>query len=138
MGSRPRTWVIVAAVASLAAGAVEASAAGSYRDSWGIAALLTGVALGQIAWGTVAVAGWRRSLAPLAVAVNGAALVVWTLSGAAGTGGPSRFAGVVSVCLAILSAIGATVAAGASRDPGRRPHRPGPGVPRGLGRGWVG
>ncbi len=52
-------------------------------------------------------------MAPVAVVVNGTALVVWTLSGAAGTGGPSRFAGVVSVSLAIVSAIGATVVAGA-------------------------
>ncbi len=70
----------LAGLASLAAGAIHAAAIGVHAEHQAAARTFAVLAVAQIAWGVVALVARRRSLALLGLAINGAALVGWTLA----------------------------------------------------------
>jgi hypothetical protein len=110
-----RTW---AAVASLGAGAVHATAVGAHGEHRAAAIVFGLVALAQVGWGAAALAGRApRWLAWAGLAVNGGAIAGWLLAKTvgitfvAGLDAPEapEFADTAAAFLALV-AVGGTVA----------------------------
>jgi hypothetical protein len=119
-----------AAVASLAAGAIHATCAGTHADEKTLAIIFAVTAAAQIGWGALALvrSGWTVSL--LGLAVNGSAVVGWALTRTTGIGFISGletaespgFADTVAAILAGVAVIGALVAVSRKGTWVHRPH----------------
>ncbi|HKE77042.1 MAG TPA: hypothetical protein VKB57_25700 [Acidimicrobiales bacterium] len=120
----------VAAVASLVAGAVHATAAVSHAEETALAVVFALTAAAQLAWGTIALvrSGWAVSLT--GVALSGTAVAGWALAKTTGIGfvagleaaeGP----GFADTLAAALAALAVVLALAALARPGTwvaRPH----------------
>lgn len=108
----------VAALASLGAGAIHATAAGSHSEHRAAVVAFTVTALLQIGWGALALARRERLLVPAGIAVNGAALAGWAMAKTSGIGFVDglnaqedvQFADAVAAALAALAVVGAALA----------------------------
>ena len=110
--------VRIAAVASLGAGAIHATAAGAHAEPRAVAVSFAITAVLQIGWGALAMvrSGWWVSLS--GVAVNGAALGGWVLAKTTGipfidgldTSEDPQFADTLSAALATVAVLGAVLA----------------------------
>jgi hypothetical protein len=120
----------VAAVASLVAGAIHATAAASHTDVRSLAVVFALTAALQLAWGAIALvrSGWAVSLT--GVALNGAAVAGWALAKTTGIGfvagleaaeGPG-FADTLAAALAALAVVLALAALARPETWAARPH----------------
>lgn len=108
----------VAAVASLGAGAIHATAAGAHSEHRAAVVAFTVTALLQIGWGALALARRERLLVPAGIAVNGVALVGWVLAKTSGIGFVAgldaqediQFADAAAAGLAAVAVVGAVLA----------------------------
>ncbi|HEX6418433.1 MAG TPA: hypothetical protein VFZ77_08045 [Acidimicrobiales bacterium] len=122
----------VAAVASLGAGAIHATAAGAHSEHRAAVVAFAVTAILQIGWGALALARRWRPLAAAGAAVNGAALAGWVLAKTRGIGFVDgldgredvQFADALAAGLAAVAVAGAVVALAAWRSWAARP-RPG-------------
>lgn len=122
----------VAALASLGAGAIHATAAGTHGDQRAAVVAFTVTALLQIGWGALALARRERLLVPAGIAVNGAALTGWVLAKTSGIGFVDgldaqedvQFADGVAAALAAVAVAGAALALARGLSGAARP-RPG-------------
>jgi hypothetical protein len=113
----------VAAIASLGAGAIHATAAGSHSEHRAAAVAFAVLAAAQIGWGALAMvrAGWGVSL--IGAAVNGAALGGWALAMTSGisfvdgleTAEDPQFADLLAAGLAAVAILGAVAALASTR-----------------------
>jgi hypothetical protein len=121
----------VAGVASLAAGAIHAAAAGAHGEHRATVVAFVVVALLQLGWGAWAVVRANRVVALGGAAVNALAAGGWVLAKASGIGfvegleeaEPAQFADTVAAALAVVAVLGALVAV-AGRSPATRRPRP--------------
>jgi hypothetical protein len=108
----------IAALASLAAGAIHATAAGSHGDERSVVVAFTLCAVAQIGWGVLAMLRAGTLVSVAGAAVNGAALGGWMLAKTSGIGFISgldvaedaTFADTLAAALAGVAVIGAVVA----------------------------
>jgi hypothetical protein len=107
-----------AAIASLGAGAIHATAAGAHSEPRSAAVAFAVVAALQIAWGALALMRSGRVVGLLGVAVNGAALAGWVLAKTSGISfvdgledkEAPQFADSLAAGLAAVAVVGALLA----------------------------
>jgi hypothetical protein len=108
----------VAAIASLGAGAIHATAAGAHSEPRSAAVAFALTAVLQIGWGALALGRGGRLVGLAGVAVNGGALVGWVLAKSSGIGFVEgleakeavQFADAVAAGLAAIAIAGALLA----------------------------
>jgi hypothetical protein len=108
----------VAAVASLAAGAIHATAAGAHSEHRSAVIAFVAVAVAQIAWGAVALARSGVAVSLTGAAINAAAVGGWILAKTSGISFVSgldvaedpQFADTLSAALAAVAVAGALLA----------------------------
>ena len=106
-----------AAIASLGAGAIHATAAGAHSEHRGVVIAFAATAALQIAWGAVALSRAGRLVALAGAAVNAAALGGWVLAKTSGIGfiegldtkESAQFADSLAAALATVAIVGALV-----------------------------
>ena len=121
-----------AALASIAAGAVHATAAGAHGEHRETVLAFGLLAVAQVAWGALALVHAHPAVSWLGVAVNATAVAGWVLAKTTGIGpvdgleaaGGLAFADTLAAALAVVAAGGALAALAA---PGWRPRVPGAG-----------
>jgi hypothetical protein len=115
---RVPTSLVIAALASLGAGAIHAAAAGSHSEERQAVLAFTIVAVLQLAWGMLALLRSGRLVAFACIAINGACAVGWIVAKASGisfikgldTAEGAGFADTTAFVLAIIAVIGALTA----------------------------
>jgi hypothetical protein len=119
-----------AAVASLGAGAIHATAAGSHGDHRSVVVVFAVVAAAQIGWGALALVWSGRWVGLAGVVVNGAAVGGWLMAKTSGIGfvsgleaaeGP-EFADSLAAGLAAVAVVGAVAALATRGSWVARPH----------------
>jgi hypothetical protein len=132
---RPSALVTVAALASIGAGAIHATAAGAHSEQRAAVVAFALTAVFQIGWGVLMLVRPSRLVALLGVAGNGAAVGGWVLAKTSGIGFVTgldvqedpQFADTLAAALAVVAVIGALVvlssalSARVGRVDGRRP-----------------
>jgi hypothetical protein len=121
-----------AALASIAAGAVHATAAGAHGEHRQTVLAFGLLAVAQVAWGALALVRAHPAVSWLGVAVNATAVAGWVLAKTTGIGPVDGleaaeglgFADTLAAALAVVAAGGALAALAA---PGWRPRVPGAG-----------
>ena len=121
----PKTtaWLVVAALASLGAGAVHAAAAGAHGEHPQAVLVFTALAVAQLVWGGVAIARGDALVARVGVALGLVAVLGWALAKTVGlplvdglqTVEPVQLADGTAAALATLATVLAAVAVGAGR-----------------------
>jgi hypothetical protein len=114
---RPSALVAIAALASIGAGAIHATAAGAHSEHRAAVVAFALTAVFQIAWGALVLVRPSRAVALVGVAGNLAALGGWVLAKTSGisfvTGldvqEDPRFADTLAASLAVVAVIGAVV-----------------------------
>ncbi|HEX6567612.1 MAG TPA: hypothetical protein VF015_00530, partial [Acidimicrobiales bacterium] len=120
----------IAAIASLGAGAVHATAAGSHSEHRAAVVAFTATAILQIGWGVLAFARRGRLVALAGVAVNAGALAGWLLAKTSGIGfvegldvkESAQFADSLAAGLAAVAVVGAALALAERLSWAARPH----------------
>ena len=129
---RPSALVPVAALASIGAGAIHATAAGAHSEHRAAVVAFALTAVFQIGWGALMLVRPSRAVALLGVAGNAAAVGGWVLAKTSGIGFVTgldvredpQFADTLAAALAIVAVIGALfvlVPELSARVSGRRP-----------------
>ena len=121
----------LAAIASLGAGAVHATAAGAHSDHRAAVVAFVVVAVAQIAWGALAILQPGRAVGLAGAAVNAAAFGGWLLAKTSGIGfvtgldAPegAQFADTLAAGLALVAVVGAVADVVRPRSVAPR-HRP--------------
>jgi len=111
--STPSRGLVVAAIASLGAGAIHAAAVGAHAEHPAAARVFVAVAAAQIGWGAIALARPRRSIAIVGAAINLVLFAGWVLAKSKGLSfidglnvvEPAQFADSLAAGLALLSAL---------------------------------
>jgi hypothetical protein len=114
---RPGALVSVAALASIGAGAIHATAAGAHSEHRAAVVAFALTAVFQIAWGALVLVRPSRAVALVGVAGNAAALGGWVLAKTSGisfvTGlgvqEDPQFADTLAAALAVVAVVGALV-----------------------------
>jgi hypothetical protein len=129
---RPSALVSVAALASIGAGAIHATAAGAHSEHRAAVVAFALTAIFQIGWGVLVLVRPSRAVALLGVAGNAAALGGWILAKTSGIGFVTgldgqedpQFADTLAAALAVVAVVGALLVlrpALSARMGGRRP-----------------
>ncbi|MGH9230100.1 MAG: hypothetical protein ACRD07_15495, partial [Acidimicrobiales bacterium] len=132
---RPGPLVSVAALASIGAGAIHATAAGAHSEHRAAVVAFALTAVFQIGWGALLLVRPSRAVALAGVAGNAAAVGGWVLAKTSGIGFVTgldvqedpRFADTLAAALALVAVVGALVvltpalSARVGRVGGRRP-----------------
>jgi hypothetical protein len=114
---RPSALVAIAALASIGAGAIHATAAGAHSEHRATVVAFALTAVFQIAWGALVLVRPSRAVALVGVAGNLAALGGWVLAKTSGISfvagldvheGP-QFADTLAAALAVVAVVGALV-----------------------------
>jgi hypothetical protein len=114
---RPSALVAVAALASIGAGAIHATAAGAHSEHRAAVVAFALTAAFQIGWGALVLVRPSRAVALLGVAGNAAAVGGWILAKTSGIGFVTgldvqenpQFADTLAAALAVVAVIGALV-----------------------------
>lgn len=114
---RPSAPVTVAALASIGAGAIHATAAGAHSEHRAAVVAFALTAVFQIAWGALVLVRPSRAVALVGVAGNSTALGGWVLAKTSGisfvTGldvqEDPQFADTLAAALAVVAVVGALV-----------------------------
>jgi hypothetical protein len=114
---RPSALVSVAALASIGAGAIHATAAGAHSEHRAAVVAFALTAVFQIGWGALVLVRPSRAVALVGVAGNAAAVGGWALAKTSGIGFVTgldvqedpQFADTLAAALAVVAVIGALV-----------------------------
>jgi hypothetical protein len=114
---RPSALVTVAALASIGAGAIHATAAGAHSEHRAAVVAFALTAVFQIGWGVLVLVRPSRAVALVGVAGNAAAVGGWVLAKTSGIGFVTgldvqedpQFADTLAAALAVVAVIGALV-----------------------------
>ncbi len=133
---RPSAPLIVAALASIVAGGIHATAAGAHSEHRAAVVAFTLTAVFQIGWGALALVRPSRLVALLGAVGNAAALGGWVLAKTSGIGFVTgldvaedpQFADTLAAALALVAVVGALLVLRPAPSPGAGGRRAALGV----------